>query len=114
MGNAMCPSMDGKAPVAPVKYPDPSIFFDPECAHFNGSPGDCARAKLRLIAIEHMCLAKGGTKNECEKEKELEAAKISIEQVQKQESAKKEYASQLKRCQEISAKQQTSHPRFVE
>ena len=56
--NAMCPSMDGKAPVAPVKYPDPSIFFDPECAHFNGSPGDCARAKLRLLAIEHMCLAK--------------------------------------------------------
>merc|ERR1712196_734597 len=56
------------------------------------------------------------------------AAKISIEQVQKQEekadtlkalkkqqqSAKKEYASQLKRCQEISAKQQTSHPRFAE
>ena len=41
-------------------------------------PQVIVRAKLRLIAIEHMCLAKGGTKNECEKEKELEAAKISM------------------------------------
>ena len=134
--DAKCPATDGKAPVTPVKYPDPSIFFDPECAGFNGTPGDCARAKLRLIAIEHMCLAKGGTKEECEKEKELEAAKISIEQVQQQKEKEgtlkalkkqeeggkrieqaenlKKYNINLQKCKEIHAKQQRSHPRFVE
>jgi hypothetical protein len=123
-----CAAKSGAAPATPVKYPDPSIFFDPECANFNGSPGDCARAKLRLIAIEHMCLAKGGTAKECEKEKELEAAKISIEQVQKatqkaetlkalkdqQLAEKKMENAKLKKCREINSKHLTSHPRFAE
>merc|ERR1712100_754866 len=78
----------------------------------------------------------GGTKEECEKEKELEAAKISIEQVQqhkekeatlkalkKQEEGEKrieqaenlkKYNINLQKCKEIHAKQQRSHPRFVE
>jgi hypothetical protein len=78
-----CPKETDTAPTTPSKYPDPSILFDPECATFEGSPGDCERAKLRMSAIEHMCLAKGNTEEECEAVKLVEAKKIYDDQLRK-------------------------------
>jgi hypothetical protein len=102
--NSVCPAHHAPAGTPPTKFADPVFLFDGECSSFAGSPGDCERAKLRLLAIEHMCLAKGNSEADCERAKSLEAQKIHKEQLAK-ESERKSTLAALKAQQEAYTKE---------
>ena len=84
-------------PKEPMDVPlsDLTSIFDPACAHFAGSPGDCERAKLRLESIFIRCLAEQRTRGECEQTKISEGKRIAQEQLSKEVNRKEGLQVQL-------------------
>ena len=70
---------------------DLTEVFDPACASFAGSPGDCERAKLRMESVYVRCLAEGRTNKECTFAKATEAKSIAQDQLRRELKREKEH-----------------------